>query len=190
MVIDGLVPTTVLCSRSGDKQWFDVSCRRAYDAKQTAYQAWCRTRSGDHWGRFVLARAEAQRVYGAARVSLNKRTRNTRKHSTCSHKWWETLKGSIFGVEPSIPTLRMLGGGLVLAPAQKASWALSLTGSSVVSSSSYLCLVSLTLSAILWPSELPSFCVCFFILTHMVVLILWACFLYFKRWLRLLLLQN
>ena len=33
--IDGHVPTTVLCSRSGDKQWFYASCRRSYDAKQT-----------------------------------------------------------------------------------------------------------------------------------------------------------
>ena len=32
--------TTVLRSRSGDKQWFDASCRLAYDAKQTAYRAW------------------------------------------------------------------------------------------------------------------------------------------------------
>ena len=50
------VPTTVLCSLSGDKQWFDASCRRAYDAKQTAYRAWCRARSADHCCRFVLAR--------------------------------------------------------------------------------------------------------------------------------------
>ena len=37
-----------------------------YDAKQTAYHAWCRARHASHWGKFVLARAEAQRVYGAA----------------------------------------------------------------------------------------------------------------------------
>ena len=52
------------------------------------------------------------------------------------------------------------------------SWALSLTASSVVSSLSLLCLVSLSLGAILWPSGLLSFCVCFLILTHMVMLIL------------------
>ena len=34
------VPTTVSRLRSGDKQWFDASCRRAYDAKQTASRAW------------------------------------------------------------------------------------------------------------------------------------------------------
>ena len=39
VVIGWYVPTTVLRSRSGNKQWFDSSCRRAYDAKQTAYRA-------------------------------------------------------------------------------------------------------------------------------------------------------
>ena len=74
-VIGRLILTTVFRSRSGDKQWFDDTCRRAYDAKQTAYHAWCRVRSADHWGRFVPARAEAQRVYGAARETHNEHTR-------------------------------------------------------------------------------------------------------------------
>ena len=90
------------------------------DAKQTAYRAWCRARNAEHCGQFVLARTKAQRVYGAARESHNERTRNTLKHSTCSHKWWETLKGSIFVVKPSIPTLKGPGGGLVVAPGKKA----------------------------------------------------------------------
>ena len=34
-VISRYVHTTVLRNRSGDKQWFDASCRRAYYAKQT-----------------------------------------------------------------------------------------------------------------------------------------------------------
>ena len=38
-VIGRYVPTTVLRSRSGDKQWFYASCLRAYDARQTAYRA-------------------------------------------------------------------------------------------------------------------------------------------------------
>ena len=75
---------------------------------QTASCAWC-------------DRAKAQRVYGTIRESHNERTRNTLKHSTCSHKWWKILKGSISGVKPSIPALRMPGGGLVVAPAEKDS---------------------------------------------------------------------
>ena len=99
----------------------DARCWRACDAKQTAYHGWCRAHWADHCGRFVLAPAEAQRVYGAARESHNERTRNTLKHSTCSHKWWETLEGSIFGGKPSIPALRGHRGDLVVAPAKKSS---------------------------------------------------------------------
>ena len=47
------VPTTVLLSRSGDKQWFDASCWRAYDAKQTTYHAWCRAYNAEHWSQFM-----------------------------------------------------------------------------------------------------------------------------------------
>ena len=39
----------------------------------------------------------------------------------CSHKWWVTLKGSIFGVKPFIPALRGPEGGLVVAPAENTS---------------------------------------------------------------------
>ena len=39
LIIGTYVPTTVLHSRSGDNQWFDASCQRAYYAKQTAYCA-------------------------------------------------------------------------------------------------------------------------------------------------------
>ena len=62
----------------------------------------------EYLGQFVLACAEAQRV-------------NTLKYSTCSHKWWETLKGLIFGVKASIPALMGPEGGLVVAPTEKAS---------------------------------------------------------------------
>ena len=69
----------------------------------------------------MLARAEALRVYGAARESHNEPTRNTLKHSTCSHKWWETLKGTIFGVKLSIPAHSAPGSGVVVAPTEKVS---------------------------------------------------------------------
>ena len=47
---------------------------------------WCRARNAEHLGQFELARAEAQRVYGAAKESNNDCTRNTLKRSTCSPK--------------------------------------------------------------------------------------------------------
>ena len=43
-IISRLFPTTVLRSRSGNRQWFDDRCLRAYDGKQTTYRACCRTR--------------------------------------------------------------------------------------------------------------------------------------------------
>ena len=142
--------------------------------------AWCRARSADHCGRFVLARAEAQRVYGAARESHNERTRNTLKHCTCSHKWWETLKGSIFAVQQSIPALWRPRGGLVVAPAEKPS----LPGYQFDSKQ---CLEQFITPLSCFPqSQCNSLafrtlvlCICFLILTHMMVLILWVCFLYF-----------
>ena len=75
-----------------------------------------RARNAEHCGQFVLARAEAQRVCGAARESHNERTRNTLKHSARLLKLWETLKCSIFGVKPSIQPCsqgarRWFGGG-------------------------------------------------------------------------------
>ena len=100
-VIGSNVPTTALPRWSGDKHWFDTSCRRACDAKEAAYHVWCRARNEEHWGG----------VYAVARESHNECTRNILKHSTCSHNWWETLKGSIVGVKSSVPALRWFGGG-------------------------------------------------------------------------------
>ena len=117
-----------------------------HHAKQTAYRgAWFRARNVEHWGQFVLARAEAQRVYIAARESQNERTRNTMKLSTCSHKWWETLKCSIFGVESIITVSGEPECGLVVVPAEKTSLlGFQVDSNSVVSSLSLLCFVSVS----------------------------------------------
>ena len=178
--IGRLVPTTVLCSRSGDKEWFDSSCRELMMLSRLLIMPGVVYAVLIIWVDLcflVLRPRESMVLQGNAH---NERARNTLKHSTCSHKWWETLKGSIFGVKPFIPALRGPGGGLVVARAVKAS----LLGSQFdckqcLSSSSPLCLVSLSLGSILWPSGLLSYCVCFLILTHIVVLILWVYFLYF-----------
>ena len=59
---------------------------------------------------FMLSRPHIMPgVYGAVRESQNERTRKTLKFSTCSHWWWETLKGCIFDVKLSTPALRGLG---------------------------------------------------------------------------------
>ena len=77
-------------------------------------------------------------------------------------------------MKPSIPALRELGGGLVVAPAEKASLMGSQFDSKIliiISSLSLLCLVSISLGAILWLSELMSSCVCLSIVICMGVLI-------------------
>ena len=60
-------------------------------------------------------------VYACSSETNNEGTTNTLKHYTCSHEWWETIKGSIFGVKPSIPALKGPRGVLVVAAAEKAS---------------------------------------------------------------------
>ena len=67
------------------------------------------------------SRTEVQRVYGVAMASHNELARRTLTSTTCTHKWWETLKGSILGEKPSIPALMGNGGALVVSPAEKAS---------------------------------------------------------------------
>ena len=161
----GMLLPLFLHSRSGEKQGFDARSRRAYDAKQTAYRAWCRSRIAENCGQFVLARVEAQRVYGAARESHNERTMNTLKHSTCSHEWWETLKCSIFGVKPSIPTLRGPQGNLVVASSDKDS-RLGCQLNSKQFREQFVTLLSCFPQSMRnsWLSELRSSCVCFSIL--------------------------
>ena len=60
-IIDKYVSTTVVRSRLGGKQRPDASCRRSYDAKQTAYRDWRRALNAEHWGQIVLASAETYR---------------------------------------------------------------------------------------------------------------------------------
>ena len=149
-VVFQFVPTTVVRSRSGDTHWFDSNCHRAYDAKQTAYRAWSRDRGADLWNQFVHSRTEVQRVYGVAMASHNERARRTLTSTMCSHKWWETLKGSIFGEKPSIPALRALVGlGWSLMLRKLLTWVLCLIVNSAVSSLSLLCPVSHGLFVIL-----------------------------------------
>ena len=101
--------------------------------------------------------------------SHNEKKRNTLKNSTCSHKWWETLKGLIFGAKHSVPALRgpleVVWWWLLLR--KPYSWALglpassvmsSLTESSAVSSLSLLCLVLSFVSSLLQFVGLSNFC--------------------------------
>ena len=59
-------------------------------------------------------------MYDAAIAYHTEQARNTLMNSTCSQKWWDTLKGFIFDVKNYIPAHRG-SNGLVVTPANKAS---------------------------------------------------------------------
>ena len=66
------VPTTVLRSRSGDNNGLMPAARKLMMLNRLLIVP-CVQSNAEHWGQFVLARAEAQLVYGAARESHNER---------------------------------------------------------------------------------------------------------------------
>ena len=148
-VIRRLVPANVFRSRSGDKQWFHPICRRAYDAKQTAYSAWCRARSEDHWGQFVLALL----IPRGSILLQGSQIMNS------PGILWSTPPVNISGgrhlmARPLVWNfLFLLSGGSELVwwwlmLRKRHFLALSLKLSSVMSSSSHLCLVCLSLGLI------------------------------------------
>ena len=103
-------------------------------------------------------------------------------NTTCLHKWWETLKGSIFGVKPSSPALIRPRGGLVVTAGEKASLLCCQFDTKQCREQFVIpCLVSPSLGVILWPSKLLFSCVCFLILILMGVLILWVVFPLFQQ---------
>ena len=65
-VINRFVPTRTLRIRSNDKPWFDVRCRTAFDAKQTAYKHW--RRYGTGWQAYVEAKERAITIFESART--------------------------------------------------------------------------------------------------------------------------
>ena len=119
-VVARRVPTTVMNFRSSDKPWFTPDCRLAFDRKQTAYRAWTRGRSRELWLDYLRTRAESQQVYSDAKESHCNRARDELNSSASAHKWWETLKGTLFGSVPSLPALVSPGGRLVYTPVEKA----------------------------------------------------------------------
>ena len=181
-VIGRYIPTTVFRSGSGDKLWLDVSCRRTFDVKQTAYLAWYGARNAEHWGQLILCllllRPRGSMVLQGSRIM------------SAPGIFWSTPPvnislGSHWKAWSLVLNLQFLlsGGPEVvwwwLLLRKPHSWSLSLTTSSFVSSFSLLCLVFLSLRAILFSSELLYSSICFAILIRMGVLIIRVSFLCF-----------
>jgi hypothetical protein len=119
-IITKRVPTKTILYRSDDKVWFNRECRNARTRKQEMYHRWRTDRSEDNWNAYVRARAEAQHVYENAEKADIIRTRETLIGANAPHKWWSTLKSSLFGSSPSVPPLISPGGSLVCGAKDKA----------------------------------------------------------------------
>ena len=96
-------------------------------------------------------------------------------YSTRSHKWWETLTGSIFVVKPPFPAPG--------SPEVFWWWILLRKRHSMDSQfDNKQCREQFVTPLYCFPQSRCNslaFCICFLVLTHMVVVILWVCFLYF-----------
>ena len=114
------VPSKIIKSRIKDKAWFDNDCKCAFDNKQAAYHLWRRNRSQQHWNNYVALRAEARRIYNAAETSYNSHLQDVLAGATQSHKWWSSLKSSLFGVESNMPPLCEPSGSMSYEPQRKA----------------------------------------------------------------------
>ena len=115
------VPSKIIKSRIKDKAWFDNDCRRAYDDKQAAYHLWRRNRSQLLWDNYVALRVEAQRIYNAAETAYNSHLQDVLAGATQPHRWWSSLKSSLFGVDSSMPPLLEPDGSMSFEPLRKAT---------------------------------------------------------------------
>lgn len=115
------VPSRIIRSRIKDKAWFNNDCRRAFDNKQTAYHLWKRNRTPLLWENYVTLRAQAQRVYSAAERDYNLHLQEILAGATQPHKWWASLKSSLFGIDSSMPPLSNSDGSVSFDPERKAN---------------------------------------------------------------------
>ena len=115
------VPSKIIKSRLRDKAWFNDDCKRAFQDKQAAYHLWRRNRSQFLWDNYVTLKTEAQRTYNTAETAYNSHLQEVLAGATQLHKWWSSLKASLFGVESSMPPLRESNGSVSFDPQRKAN---------------------------------------------------------------------
>ena len=93
------------CLRYKDKPWFDDQWRHALGFKQEAYLLWTRDRSWLNWEEFVRCQVKANETYSEAKRQFSDRNRAVLMNVQSPHKWWSTLKSTVFGTSSSLPTL-------------------------------------------------------------------------------------
>ena len=119
-IIDRRIPSKILRFRLKDKPWFNAECKLAYHQKQEAYHLWRGNRSDFLWRNFTILRRQAQEVYERAERTYNEGLKENLLSSNDDHKWWSTLKSSLFGVDSSMPPLVRSNGTTVYSPGEKA----------------------------------------------------------------------
>ena len=112
-VIGRLVPTTVLHCGSGDQKWFAAGKHMMISRLHIVPGAEYAVQFIGVDLCFLMLRPKGSTVLQGSHIIMHQ---GYSKHSTCSCKWWETLKDSTFGVKP-IPACRGMGG-LAVAPAE------------------------------------------------------------------------
>ena len=113
LLVGRYVPTKIIRVRNKDKPWFDDLCGRAFDLKQEAHLRWTRDRSRVNWEEFVCRQVRANEVYSEAKHQFGVRNIDVPLNVQSPHKWWSTLKSTVFGSSSSLPPLVGPSGGLV-----------------------------------------------------------------------------
>ena len=120
LLVGRYVPTKIIHVRNKDKPWFDDQCRHAFDLKQEAHLRWTRDRSQVNWEEFVHCQVRANETYPEAKHQFSFRNIDVLMNVQPPHKWWSTLKSTVFGSGSSLPDLVGPGGGLVCESVSKA----------------------------------------------------------------------
>ncbi|KAK3894304.1 hypothetical protein Pcinc_001927 [Petrolisthes cinctipes] len=120
-ILNRRVPSKLIKSRIKDKAWFDDDCKRAFNNKQAAYHRWRRGRNQLLWDDYIHLRSVAQRVYSNAERDYNSHLQEVLAGATQPHKWWASLKASLFGIDSSMPPLRDSDGSVSFDPLIKAN---------------------------------------------------------------------
>ena len=74
-----------------------------------AHLRWTRDRSLVNWEEFVHCQVRANETYSECKCQISVRNRDVLKSP---HKWWSTLKSTMFGLSSSVKPL--VGGGGIL----------------------------------------------------------------------------
>ena len=118
-IVAARIPTVTIRVRNNDKPWFDENCRRAFDAKQTAFLRWNRTRSLADWTSYKASQRYACECYAHAQQAHKENCRARLSDAQNPHSWWKVLKETLFGKSSDTPPI-LSNGEMISHPQQKA----------------------------------------------------------------------